>query len=183
MYERLGEKVWRLEDLPRRYPDGCVNHREFQDERLTALQADYEKCLEDLYKRLGRYQWRFAVWDSDYNWLQRMTVPVEREKGQLWEHFAVSALLSELQGEAGQGYYSGASPGLMRYRQCRVCSRWFYARTEHQRFCNDACRKSNASKSEIFKQKRRLYMRKRRADEKAEDAQSLERARRGLGKR
>lgn len=100
----------------------------------------------------------------------------------MWEHFSVDELLRALQGETSPVFYSGVPSGVARYRRCSNRSRWFYAQTEHQRFCGETCRKSNASKSEVFKQKRRLYMRKRRADEKAEETRSLERVRRGLGK-
>jgi hypothetical protein len=182
MYERLGEKVWTLEEKTRRYPEGFLARREFQDDRLQALQADYEKCLGELYKKLSRYRWRFVVWDSDYHWLHKMTVPDVRGKGDMWEHDSVIWLLSELQGETSRAFYSGVPSGLARYRRCSNCSRWFYAQTEHQRFCEEICRKANASKSEVFKEKRRLYMRKRRADEKAEDMRSLARVRRGLRK-
>jgi hypothetical protein len=182
IYERLGERVWKLEERTRRYPEGFLIHREFEDKRLQTFQADYQKCLGELYKRLSSYRWRFVVWDSDYHWLQKMTVPDVARKDDMWEHFSVAQLLRELQGETGPAFYSGVPSGLARYRRCSNCSRWFYAQTEHQRFCEESCRKSNASKSEVFKEKRRLYMRKRRADEKAEDKRSLERARRGLGK-
>jgi len=45
-----------------------------------------------------------------------------------------------------------------RLRRCSQCQTWFYAGTEHQRFCNEKCRKKHASESPIFKEKRRRYM-------------------------
>jgi predicted nucleic acid-binding Zn ribbon protein len=43
-------------------------------------------------------------------------------------------------------------------RQCLHCQVWFYAVTQHQRFCSENCRKKHASKSPVFKEKRRRYM-------------------------
>ena len=46
-----------------------------------------------------------------------------------------------------------------RLRRCSQCqARWFYAATEHQRFCGEKCRKKHASESPLFKEKRRRYM-------------------------
>lgn len=45
-----------------------------------------------------------------------------------------------------------------RLRCCFQCQTWFYAATEHQRFCVEKCRKKHASESPIFKEKRRRYM-------------------------
>jgi hypothetical protein len=63
------------------------------------------------------------------------------------------------------------------FRQCRDCSRWFFALAEHQVYCGDACRKRDASCSEKFKQRRRLYMRKYRSAEKARDVNAKKLAR------
>src|SRR5262252_10765597 len=45
-----------------------------------------------------------------------------------------------------------------RIRRCRECKAWFFAVTDHQKFCGDKCRVHYASHSEDFKEKRALYM-------------------------
>ena len=58
-----------------------------------------------------------------------------------------------------------------RLRRCLQCQTWFYAATEHQRFCVEKCRKKHASESPIFKEKRRRYMAEvYRPREREEDA-------------
>ncbi len=52
------------------------------------------------------------------------------------------------------------------FRQCRDCSRWFFALAEHQSYCGNACRQRHASCSDEFKQRRRLYMQAYRQAEK-----------------
>jgi hypothetical protein len=64
------------------------------------------------------------------------------------------------------------SGDILRFRQCSDCHLWFYAKTEHQRFCTDACRKRYASKSSEYKTKRKVYMRSYRQMEKQRDRQA-----------
>ncbi len=62
-------------------------------------------------------------------------------------------------------------------RQCLRCQVWFYAVTEHQRFCDEKCRKKHASESAVFKEKRRRYMAEvYRPREKQEEARSRRQA-------
>src|SRR5215813_1240294 len=46
-----------------------------------------------------------------------------------------------------------------RIRRCRECKAWFFAVTDHQKFCGDKCRVRCASHSEDFKADRARYMR------------------------
>jgi hypothetical protein len=62
---------------------------------------------------------------------------------------------------------------LVRVRRCSECARWFYAVVDHQKHCSDNCRKRNSSHSLVFKEKRRLYMAKRRREEKEQSAAPL----------
>lgn len=57
-------------------------------------------------------------------------------------------------------------------RNCRSCERWFYAITSHQVYCSDQCRQQFHAKSENFKERRRLYMRKFRQAEKLRDVRA-----------
>ena len=67
---------------------------------------------------------------------------------------------------------------LHRLRRCSQCQTWFYAATEHQRFCCEKCRKKHASESPIFKEKRRRYMAEvYRPRERQEQIAALDKAR------
>jgi hypothetical protein len=68
---------------------------------------------------------------------------------------------------------------LHRLRLClrSECRRWFFAAIDHQKYCSGSCRQRHAAQDEAFKEKRRLYMRKRRRDEKAFDAREKRLAR------
>jgi hypothetical protein len=166
----------------RRFPTEVVSKREYDDEHLRKWHEEYEACLSALMEELSRYRWHYVIWDTHYLWLQKMDIPDARDKELRWEHEAVMLLLSELQGRRGV-FYPGISCGLARYRRCASCSRWFHAKTDHQRFCSGTCRQKNASKDESFKETRRAYMRKRRAEEKAANERALRSARRELRKR
>jgi hypothetical protein len=52
-----------------------------------------------------------------------------------------------------------------RLRTCRECHKWFYAMTDHQTNCTQACRKRFASHDQRFKKHRREYMKRYRRDE------------------
>lgn len=54
-----------------------------------------------------------------------------------------------------------------RIRRCHrlECRKWFFAVTDHQKYCGDTCRKRDAAHSESFKEKRRIYMMKYRSEE------------------
>jgi hypothetical protein len=59
-----------------------------------------------------------------------------------------------------------------RIRRCHrlQCRKWFFAVTEHQKYCGDNCRQRDASQGESFKEKRRIYMKKYRSEEAERDA-------------
>ena len=59
-----------------------------------------------------------------------------------------------------------------RIRRCHrlECRKWFFAVTEHQKYCGDDCRKRDAQQGESFKEKRRLYMKRHRREQAELDA-------------
>jgi hypothetical protein len=62
-----------------------------------------------------------------------------------------------------------AASELVRVKQCDRCSKWFYAERSHQRFCpGGECRLAEYAKSPKYKNYRKLYMRRRRDLEAAE---------------
>jgi hypothetical protein len=57
-----------------------------------------------------------------------------------------------------------------RIRRCLECRLWFFAVTDHQKYCADKCRVRHASQSEEFRKKRARYMRERyRPEQKQRD--------------
>lgn len=66
---------------------------------------------------------------------------------------------------------------IFRVRRCAECGRWFWAVRDHQKHCDENCRKKHATHSPVFKEKRRLYMVKYRRDEKTRSAAALARVR------
>jgi len=60
-------------------------------------------------------------------------------------------------------------PLVHRIRRCRECRRWFFAVTEHQKYCGDNCRKRHSQRGEEFLEKRRRYMRDYRRHERERD--------------
>ena len=65
-----------------------------------------------------------------------------------------------------------------RIRRCNhaTCRKWFFAVTEHQKYCSEDCRKREASQGASFKKKRRDYMKRYRAGERERDARALQAA-------
>ncbi len=51
---------------------------------------------------------------------------------------------------------------LTRLRKCFDCSRWYYAKVQHQTFCSPACQQKHYRHSEKGKLNKRLYMKKYR---------------------
>jgi integrase len=49
-----------------------------------------------------------------------------------------------------------------RLRTCHECHKWFYAITDHQKNCSEACRQRFASHDQVFKKRRREYMKEYR---------------------
>jgi hypothetical protein len=61
-----------------------------------------------------------------------------------------------------------------RIRRCHrlQCRKWFFAKTDHQKYCGDNCRQRDAAQGDSFKEKRRIYMKKYRREEAARDKRS-----------
>jgi len=67
-----------------------------------------------------------------------------------------------------------------RIRRCRLqeCRKWFFAVTDHQKYCGDTCRKRDASQGVSFKMKRREYMKKYRSNEAEREEKAKQLAKR-----
>jgi hypothetical protein len=67
-----------------------------------------------------------------------------------------------------------------RIRRCRLaeCGKWYFAVTDHQKYCGDRCRKRDAQQGPEFKRKRAEYMREKyRPHQKELDARAKRLAR------
>jgi hypothetical protein len=128
-----------------------------------------EKRLEELNTLLSTYRWspqiqilRGFLFQMRPRQTQKTTLSQRRE------YWIVESLLREA--ERGNLY---------RYKNCPECKKWFYALTDHQRFCGNSCRKRYASHSGEYKLKRREYMKTYRRKQKSLDRSALVSARRG----
>jgi hypothetical protein len=77
-----------------------------------------------------------------------------------------------------------ASGELQRLHRClrKECGRWFFAQTNWQKYCSRNCRQMVAAQGETFKETRRLYMHKRRRDEKEREMRERQVGKKGRQK-
>jgi hypothetical protein len=113
--------------------------------------ADVNRAVLELNIGLGKYKWHPYVSgsmgaESHFKILFGM-VGVAFDQERSLEHFAVQWIVEYVD-------------EVQKIRRCRVlrCRKWFYAKTDHQKYCGDTCRKKDASQSDDFKEKRRVYM-------------------------
>lgn len=134
-----------------------------------ALFREVSKTMKDLHSRVATYRCvplvRYTAeadrcFDVQYQFLAA-------GEGAKPECVAVAWLMDHIQ-------------AVHRIRRCHrlECRKWFFAVTDHQKYCGDTCRKRDAAQDESFKEKRRLYMRKYRID-RAEDEERSKRQARG----
>jgi len=105
---------------------------------------------------MKRYRWNPTVRPFfEFHSLEEMYVWRKRTDEENWENWAVFWLMRHVKG-------SGRLPApILRFRQCRQCSAWFYALTNHQTHCSAGCRQKFNSTSPDFRAKRAIYMRER----------------------
>lgn len=128
-----------------------------------AILADALRILNEMNARLSKYKCLPVVrylaspdscFDVEYMFLAA-------NEGAASECIAISWLMDHIH-------------AVHRIRRCRhaECRKWFFAVTEHQKYCGDRCRKRDAAQGESFKEKRRIYMRTYRIEEAERDARS-----------
>lgn len=140
---------------------------------LQSLNLAYWGCLKEI-ERLGkRYRWSPTVRGGGFFGLAKMFTWSKRTEDDAWENWAVYWLLNHVES-------SGLAPSrILRFRQCRQCSEWFYALTDHQLYCSSACRQRFHASSPEFREKRARYMREQyRPQEKELDLEAERNARR-----
>ncbi|SRR6266567_4470056 len=79
--------------------------------------------------------------------------------GQAWDERTESIYHESL---AAWTFLQEAAEGRIdRFRRCLHCAHWFYAITDHQKYCSPKCRVQEHSQGEGFKRKRARYMREK----------------------
>jgi hypothetical protein len=159
-----GEKLlW--EDLSTRMGQtkSTMATHEFQELWASPSQRKYYLALNRVNRLLRRYQsfpvMQEAFFDVDEYTGLRFSWSIDRSgMWQTWENEAAAFILNVIERKQ-----------FHRLRRCRSCSKWFYGQTDHQVHCNDNCRKQFASRDPRFKERRRLYMAKRRREDKSRD--------------
>jgi hypothetical protein len=155
-------------------------HREHEDrffedikESPQALREAYERYSHSLYEinailrtytgtrffpnGVGAFGWTAT-------WFDRREKGA-RNEGLIWEQQALSHLLS-----------IAARGDLSRIRTCTRCTRWFFAKVNHQNFCSGKCRLAHFAEKPEYKERRRRYMVHYRRLEKQRQARSKEHA-------
>ena len=128
-------------------------------------QSSYLRTVDELGKVLTRYQWQSYVIAGQNGVEEQLGWSKALASGQHWEYGVVRVLLdkSKIPGE------------IERLRHCTNCGEWFHAKTSHQRFCGDSCRRRYTANSSEFKEKRRTYMKNvYRPQQKQHQQRSLE---------
>ncbi len=122
-------------------------------------------AIASLNARLGRYKWYPYVLgsmgaESHFKVLYLIVVK-SHDTALALEHYAIPWVVNHLD-------------VVSRIRRCHLqqCRKWFFAKTDHQKYCGGNCRQRDAAQGESFKEKRRLYMRKYRSAEAEQDARS-----------
>ena len=130
----------------------------FSDPELQALNVKFNNQLRKIEKGLKRYRWTPTVRDiGDFYQLDQSFVwpGRRRDTEKYWENFAIFWLtgIYSLNG-------SGESPAhILRFRNCRQCSKLFYAVTNRQAHCHANCRQKFHADSPEYRAKRARYMR------------------------
>jgi hypothetical protein len=135
------------------------------DQRAQFIELS--KIMEDLNSCLTKYRWHPSV---AAHMGPNSTFHVRYE-------FAVSGDEAAVENRAVRWLMQYIEV-VHRIRRCSrpTCRKWFFAVTEHQKYCGVACRKGEASQGESFKKKRKIYMKRYRAEQRERDARAFQAA-------
>jgi len=136
--------------------------------------AEVLRAASELNIGLGRYKWHPGVSGSmgahSHFKIVFGILGVAFDQSLAMEHYSVQWIVENVD-------------AVQKVRRCRVatCRKWYYAKTDHQKYCGGACRQKDAAQGDDFKEKRRVYMKKYRSEEAERDARAKRLANR-LGK-
>jgi hypothetical protein len=144
-----------------------------EDARRVATDEQYFSCkvragsvLSKLNAALSRYNCMVKVLFYDASLRRHYFFFTGRDSKDRREVVAVAFLIENL-------------ALVHRVRRCVECQRWFFAVTEHQKYCGDNCRKRHAAQGADFRAQRRLYMRDYRQQQKAAETRAKKLVKRG----
>ena len=122
----------------------------FTDRQLQEMNEEGSRTLKRLNDRLLRLRWSPGIETTDFGrFAQFPTWHYKSDDERVLNHSIYLLLNFLMEGQIDT------------WRKCADCSRWFYARTEHQRYCADRCRRHYSASSPEFKEKRARYMREK----------------------
>lgn len=151
---RLLQLMREAEEYRLRIYEHCFR---LENAELRALSTSYFDRLKTI-ERLGkRYHWSPALRGPDYRGLTQMITWRKGTDDQNWENWAVWWLMEH----AAHGSSGLSRSYILRFRHCAHCSEWFYAMTDHQRYCGINCRQKAHAASAEFREKRARYMREK----------------------
>jgi hypothetical protein len=159
--EKFVEACHRFGQLMEQFKSSSVPKDQLSAEAIRAL-VDVNSCLSE-------YRWHpyvFGYMQGDTHFLvQHLITSKTRDPVLDLEHYAIQWIVDQID-------------AVSRIRRCRsaVCRKWFFAKTDHQKYCGGNCRQQDASQGELFKRKRRVYMKKYRKEEAERDAKAKRQA-------
>jgi hypothetical protein len=125
-----------------------------------------DPLMRDINERLSKYQWLPAIFGfigTEPHFKARLLMISGKSNDALLalEQCAIQWLVDHVD-------------AVHRIRRCHLekCRKWFFAKTDHQKYCGDNCRQRDAAQGESFKAKRRIYMKKYRRAESERDARA-----------
>ena len=125
-------------------------------------------ALEEINTRLSKFQWLPAIFgvpqpEPHFKVHYLMFIGKSNDAALALEHYAVQWIVDHVD-------------EVHRLRRCHMkeCRKWFFAKTDHQKYCSKpaTCRQKDAAKGEAFKERRRLYMKVYRREEAERDARA-----------
>lgn len=100
--------------------------------------------------RLARYRfWPYVLSPHQARWVVALSPKRPGTKYEMGEVQALEMILN-----------LARAAHLNRLRTCTRCERWLYAKFRHQTFCSTKCQQMQYTRTEEFRAKRRLYMRR-----------------------
>ncbi len=151
-------------------------------ENNIALKEERHRILWSLNARLSKHKWNPVIRNSvsAHSYFQvsfeagpnPVVVKQERRFGERID-FNTPSGAAFFENRAVQWIVHNIS-AVHRIRRCHrpQCRKWFFAVTEHQKYCGENCRKRDAQQGPEFKKKRAEYMKKYRREEEEREARA-----------
>ena len=124
--------------------------------------AEAARLVANINGRLFKYEWHPAVFGfmgaGSHFRVHYAILAKSNDPASAIEQYAIQWIVDHID-------------AVHRIRRCHFpkCRKWFFAKTDHQKYCGDNCRQRDAAQGESFKEKRRIYMKKYRSEEAATD--------------